>query len=360
MMNYLIRKLSRWARLAMLGLFTVSSVAFADPAPTNNQSIVGSGASFPAPVYAKWATNFAQQNNLLVNYQSIGSGGGVKQIKAKLVDFGASDYPLSAQELDESGLFQFPTLGGGIVMAINLRELNDKLVLNGDIIAKIYMGQITKWNDPAIQALNPDLELPDLFIAVLFRSDGSGTTYNFSKYLSDVSPEFKARFGVGKAINFPVGLGGKGNEGVAAVLPRVYGAIGYMEYGYAKTMHMGVAAMQNKYGNIVRASDESFAHAIAAADWQTSLAPNVSNLDDAQAWPINAITYVLIHKDSSKLEILKNYFSFGMLGQQAETKDLMYVPFNSQVAEFILNHPSTFSSSVKTTSSAKSLETPAP
>lgn len=344
MINQLTRKLRDFAQLVILTFaVTFTSTVYADT-PTNTvqtSSIVGSGASFPAPVYSKWATNFANQFKVLVNYQSIGSGGGVRQIKASLVDFGASDYPLPQEELEANNLFQFPAIGGAIVLAINLRELNDKIVLSGPVIADIYMGKITKWNDPKIQELNPDLELPNLYIAVLFRSDGSGTTYNFSKYLSDVSPEFAKNYGVGKTINFPVGLGGKGNEGVAAVLPRVYGSIGYMEYGYAETMNMGVAAILNQEGEVVRPTEEAFSHAIGSADW-SSLTPNVNNLPDPKAWPINAITYILIHHDSPKKELLRKFFAFGMLEQQAETQSLMYTPFSTAVAETILNSPQTF------------------
>ncbi|WP_222985581.1 phosphate ABC transporter substrate-binding protein PstS [Psittacicella gerlachiana] len=342
MINILTRRLRQLTQVLVLTIVcTIATITTKVYAETPQNQIVGSGASFPAPVYSKWATNFAEQFKILVNYQSIGSGGGVKQIKASLVDFGASDYPLSQEELDQNNLFQFPALGGAIVLAVNLRELNDKIVLDGPVVADIYMGKITKWNDPRIQELNPGLQLPDLYIAVLFRSDGSGTTYNFSKYLAEVSPEFNQKYGVGKTINFPIGLGGKGNEGVAAVLPRVYGAIGYMEYGYAKTMHMGVAAMKNQYGAIVRPTEQAFEAAIQAADW-SSLTPNVSNTPSEEAWPINAITFILIHRDSPKKELLKDFFSFGMLQQQAETTSLMYTPFSTEVATKILSNPQTF------------------
>ncbi|WP_222987532.1 phosphate ABC transporter substrate-binding protein PstS [Psittacicella hinzii] len=327
--------------MAIFLLFTSLTVARANNEPQQNQ-IVGSGASFPAPVYSKWATNFANKFKVLVNYQSIGSGGGVKQIKASLVDFGATDYALSDKELEENNLFQFPALAGSIVLAVNLRELNDKIVLDGPIIADIYMGKIVKWNDPRIKALNLGLELPDIYIAVLFRSDGSGTTYNFSKYLSEVSPEFNEKFGVGKTINFPVGLGGKGNEGVAAVLPRVYGSIGYMEYGYAKTMNMGVAALQNKYGNVVRPSEETFSLAIQSANWEGTLVPKVNNVDNEYAWPINALTYVVINRSNPKMALLKEFFRFGMLEQQEETRSLMYTPFTTERALEIFDNPYTF------------------
>lgn len=351
MINDLTRKLVRRTQVALalvLGLGVVAAPVYADTisaptkAPSNSNPIIGSGASFPAPVYAKWADLFAREHATLINYQSIGSGGGVRQIKANLVDFGATDYPLSTKELEQYNLLQFPTLGGGIVLAINLRELNGKLVLDGHTVADIYLGKITKWNDARIQALNPNLQLPDMYIAVLFRSDGSGTTYNFSNYLSQVSPEFKEKLGVGKAINFPVGLGGKGNEGVAAVLPRVYGSIGYMEYGYAKTMKMGVAKLKNKFGNIIEPTEESFNAAIAAADWSTSLTPNVNNVDSEKAWPINAITYVLINKNTPRLAQLEQFFKFGMLTQQVQTSALLYTPFSTEVANYILNNPETF------------------
>lgn len=328
--------------LLFLGLFlcaTGSTVAAANPQAGAASEVLGAGASFPAPVYSKWATEYRTATGILVNYQSIGSGGGVKQIQRGLVDFGASDYPLTPKELQDANLYQFPALGGGIVIAVNLRELSDQLILDGATIADIYAGKITKWNDPQIAALNPTIadKLPDIYIAVLFRSDASGTTYNFTKYLAEVSPSFKAQLGYGKAVNFPVGLGGKGNEGVAAVLPRVYGTIGYLEYGYAESLHLGTVAIKNLHGKVVRANLNTFSRALAAADWST-LSPNVNNTSDPEAWPINSLTYILVKKDSTHRQDVKNFFSFGMLDKQEVTRSLDYVPLSTSIAKGLLDN----------------------
>lgn len=329
----------------LLGLFALSYVgtgkandgqALGGP---SGQPVLGAGASFPSPAYSKWATNYATTKGIQVNYQSIGSGGGVKQITRRLVHFGASDYPLSAKDLQDNKLIQLPTLGGAIVLAVNLRELNDELVLDGPTVAKIYLGQITKWNDPAIKALNPAIadKLPNIYIAVLFRSDASGTTYNFTKYLAESSPEFNDKLGYGKAVNFPVGLGGKGNEGVAAVLPRVYGAIGYVEYSYAVTLQLGVPKLKNVAGAIVKAEPASFKRAFEIADWNQAI-PKVTNLNDAQAWPINALTFALVHWDEAqKLTDVKDFLTFGMIDQAEETEKLHYVPLDLKVAQNLLS-----------------------
>lgn len=330
---------SKFTSLVILGfgVLTASS-ALADSNSASN--IVGAGASFPAPVYTKWATNYLKEaHHDLVNYQSIGSGSGVTQIKQGLVDFGASDYPLTDKELEQFNLIQIPTLVGGVVVVTNIKGLTKPLVLDGKTLADIYLGNITKWNDPRIAALNPDQELPDIFIAVLFRSDGSGTTYTFTKYLDAVSPEFHQKIGYSKAVNFPVGLGGKGNEGVAAVLPRVNGSIGYVEDGYAKILKLPTVSIKKDSGEIVSPSIESYTKALQSADWASSFSPNLTNLSAQGTWPINALTYIIVRKDSGNLAGVKKFFEYGMLNptQQQATRELHYVPLDTDIAKKLVD-----------------------
>ncbi len=240
----------------------VGSAALAD-------DISGAGATFPYPIYAKWAEAYKAKTNIGMNYQSIGSGGGIKQIKAKTVDFGASDMPLEAKDLDEAGLAQWPQIMGGIVPVVNIKGIEPgKLKLTGQILADIYLGKITNWNDKAIAEINKGVALPDLAIAPVYRSDGSGTTYNFTYYLGDVSPEWKDKIGVNASVQFPVGLGGKGNEGVSAFTSRTDGAIGYVEYAYAKQNKLAYTLMSNKEGAFVEPNAKSFQAAAANADWK--------------------------------------------------------------------------------------------
>src|SRR3954464_3549804 len=268
-------------------------------APASAADISGAGATFPYPIYAKWADTYKKETNVGLNYQSIGSGGGIKQIKAKTVTFGASDAPLKGDELEKDGLVQFPMVMGGIVPVVNLEGVKPgDLVIDGPTLAKIFLGEIKKWNDPAIAKLNPDLKLPSQAIALVHRSDGSGTTYNFSYYLSDVSPEWKTKVGTNTAVQWPAGIGAKGNEGVANNVAQTKGSIGYVEYAYAKQNKLTFTKMLNKDGKAVAPTMEAFQAAAANADWNSAPGYGVilSDQPGAASWPMTAATFILIHK----------------------------------------------------------------
>ncbi len=301
-------------------------------------TITGAGASFPQPIYAKWAGQFKSTTGGQVNYQSIGSSGGIKQIQANTVDFGASDAPLSKEELDKSGLIQFPTVIGGVVPVVNIDGVQPgQLKLDGTTLANIYLGKITKWNDAAITALNPGVTLPDAPITTIFRSDGSGTTFNFTSYLGAVSPEWKAGPGVDKSIKWPTaatGAGGKGNEGVASNVTRAKNSIGYVEYAYAKQNNMAHTQLKNAAGNFVQPSAESFA-AAGNADWKNTPGFNIvlTNQADANAWPISAATFILVHKNPTNPENVKNtlkFFDWAYTGGDEAAKSLDFVPFSAE------------------------------
>src|SRR5215472_7140931 len=254
-------------RITLLGVTAAATLSMAVQAA----EISGAGATFPYPIYAKWAEAYAAKTGLKMNYQSIGSGGGIAQINARTVDFGASDMPLKPEELDKAGLTQFPPVIGGEVMVVNLPGIEPgQMTLDGPTIANIYLGKITKWNDPAIAKLNPGLKLPDTAIAVVHRSDGSGTTFIFTDYLSKVSPEWKDKVGSGTSIEWPVGIGGKGNEGVAALTARTAGAIGYVEYAYALQNKMVHTKLVNHDGVALQPGSKVFQAAAANADWKSS------------------------------------------------------------------------------------------
>ena len=300
-------------------------------------TITGAGASFPQPIYAKWAGDFKSATGGQVNYQSIGSSGGIKQIVAKTVDFGASDAPLTKEELDKDGLIQFPTVIGGVVPVVNIDGIQPgQLKLDGAALANIYLGKITKWNDPALTALNPGVTLPDAPITTIFRSDGSGTTFNFASYLAAVSPDWKAGPGVDKSIKWPTaatGAGGKGNEGVASNVMRAKNSIGYDEYAYAKQNNMAYTQLKNAAGNFVQPSAETFA-AAGNADWQNTPGFNIvlTNQQDPQAWPISAATYILVHKNPANPENVKNvlkFFDWAYTSGDDAAKSLDFVPFTS-------------------------------
>ena len=301
-------------------------------------TITGAGASFPQPIYAKWAGEFKNATGGQVNYQSIGSSGGIKQIQANTVDFGASDAPLSKEELDKSGLIQFPTVIGGVVPVVNIEGVTPgQLKLDGTTLANIYLGKITKWNDPAITALNAGVTLPDAPITTIFRSDGSGTTFNFASYLAAVSPEWKAGPGVDKSIKWPTaatGAGGKGNEGVASNVARAKNSIGYVEYAYAKQNKMSHTQLKNAAGNFVQPSAESFA-AAGNADWKGTPGFNIvlTNQADSNAWPISAATFILIHTKPTNPENVKNtlkFFDWAYSSGDELAKSLDFVPFSAE------------------------------
>jgi len=293
--------------------------------------ITGAGATFPYPVLSQWSTDYSTLTGVKVNYQSIGSGGGIAQIKAATVDFGASDKPLAPEELAQSGLAQFPIVIGGVVPVVNIEGVEPgKLRLTGPILADIFLGKIQKWGDPAIAAINPGLKLGDAAISVVHRSDGSGTTFNFANYLSKVSDEWKSKVGEGTSIQWPVGVGGKGNEGVAAYVKQIKNSIGYVELAYALQNKMSYAAMKNGAGNFVEPSPESFQSAAASADWSTSKDFHlvITNAPGAASWPIAASSFVLMYKqpkDAQRSKTALDFFKWALEKGQAQAKALDYV-----------------------------------
>ena len=296
-------------RIALLGIAATAAIGLGVQAA----EISGAGATFPYPIYAIWAEAYAAKTGLKMNYQSIGSGGGIAQIKAKTVDFGASDMPLKPEELEKAGLMQFPPVIGGEVMVVNLPGIQaGQMTLDGPTIANIYLGKIAKWNDPAIAKLNPGLKLPDTGIAVVHRSDGSGTTFIFANYLSKVSPEWKDKVGEGTSVEWPTGLGGKGNEGVAALTSRTMGAIGYVEYAYALQNKMVHAKLINHDGAALQPSSNVFQAAAANADWKS--APGfyliLTDQTGKESWPITGATFILMHKKQDQPERAKEVLTF--------------------------------------------------
>lgn len=294
------------------------------------QDVTGAGASFPAPVYAKWASEYNKATGIKVNYQSVGSGAGIKQIDAKTVDFGASDMPLKDAELASKGQLQFPTVMGGIVAVVNVKGIEPgQMKLTGPVLADIYLGKITKWNDAAIKALNPGLNLPDAAIAPVRRADGSGTTFGFTNYLSKVSTDWKDKVGEGTAVNWPVGAGGKGNEGVSAFVGRLPNSIGYVEFAYAKQNKMAHTLLQNKDGHFVAPDDSTFKAAAAGADWAKSFYQVLTNQLGKNAWPIASATFILMHKVQDKpanaAQVLK-FFEWAYKNGDKTAADLEYVP----------------------------------
>ncbi|HZX33736.1 MAG TPA: phosphate ABC transporter substrate-binding protein PstS [Rhodocyclaceae bacterium] len=295
--------------------------------------ITGAGASFPAPIYAKWADAYQKATGNKINYQSIGSGGGIKQINAKTVDFGASDMPLKVEDLDKGGLTQFPTVIGGVVPVVNIPGIQPGAIrLTGAVLADIYLGKITKWNDKAIADLNPKVALPATDIAVVRRADGSGTSFIFTNYLSKVSPEWKQKVGEGTAVQWPTGMGGKGNEGVSAFIQRIPSSIGYVEYAYAKQNKLTWITLQNAAGNWVAPDDLTFKAAAANADWAKSAFGEIlTNQSGKEAWPITGATFVLMHKVQDKpaqgAEVLKFFeWAYKNGGKMAEEMDYVALP----------------------------------
>ena len=299
------------------------------------QDATGAGASFPAPLYAKWASDYHKATGAKVNYQSIGSGAGIKQIDAKTVDFGASDMPLRDEDLKSKGLMQFPTVIGGVVPVLNIKGIKPgEVKLNGQILGDIYLGKITKWTDPAIKALNASVALPDADIAPVRRADGSGTTFIFTNYLSKVNAEWKAKAGEGTAVNWPAGAGGKGNEGVAAFVNRLPNSIGYVEYAYVKQNKMTYALMQNSAGAFVKPDDDSFKAAAVSADWVRSYYQILTNQAGKDAWPLTGATFILMHKTQDKPVNATNalsFFSWALKNGDKTANDLDYVPMPAAV-----------------------------
>jgi phosphate transport system substrate-binding protein len=303
--------------------------------------ITGAGATFPYPVYAKWAEAYKKDTGTGLNYQSIGSGGGIKQIKSKTVDFGASDMPLPPAELEKDGLTQFPTVMGGVIPVYNLPGIEAGAIkVTGELLADIYLGTVAKWNDPAIAKLNPGVKLPDQPITVVHRSDGSGTTFIFTNYLSKVSSKWKGEIGEGTAVKWKTGIGGKGNEGVAGYVKNTTGAIGYVEYAYAVQNKLTYTMMQNKAGKFVKPDSAAFQAAAANADW--SKAPGFALLLTDQpgdtSWPITGATFILMHKKQDKpdraAEVLK-FFDWAYAKGDKMADELNYVPMPDSVVKLI-------------------------
>jgi phosphate transport system substrate-binding protein len=324
-----------------LGAVALLGIAAAPTLRAEAAEIAGAGATFPYPIYAKWAEAYKAKSGISMNYQSIGSGGGIKQIEAKTVDFGASDMPLKPEELDKSSLTQFPAIMGGEVMAINLSGVNaGDMVLDGPTIANIYLGKITKWNDPQIVKLNPGLKLPSAGIVVVHRSDGSGTTFIFANYLSKVSPEWKETVGESTAVEWPVGLGGKGNEGVAALTSRTAGAIGYVEYAYALQNKLVYAKLVNREGSVLTPSSNTFQAAAANADWQKAPGFYLILTDQAgkDSWPITGASFILVHKTQEKPDTAKamlDFFAWSYQNGGKMAEELDYVPMPDTVVKLI-------------------------
>jgi phosphate transport system substrate-binding protein len=330
-------------RLQTLILPAVMAAAFVAAATSTASAIdvTGAGATFPYPIYAKWADAYKKETGVGLNYQSIGSGGGIKQIEAKTVVFGATDAPLSGSELDQNGLVQFPMVMGGIVPVVNINGVSQgSLVFDGPTLAKVFLGQVKSWDDPAIKALNPGVTLPRQAIAVVHRSDGSGTTFNFTDYLAKVSPDWKSKVGSATAVEWPVGIGAKGNDGVANNVAQTRGSIGYVEYAYAKQNKLTFTKMINKDGKTVTPVSDTFQAAAASADWNSVPGYGVilSNQPGAQSWPMTAATFILIHKQPkdgpAAGEALK-FFAWAYAKGSKMAEDLDFVPMPAPVVNAI-------------------------
>jgi phosphate transport system substrate-binding protein len=300
--------------------------------PAAAQQITGAGATFPYPIYAKWSEVYSKQTGVRLNYQSIGSGGGIAQIKAGTVTFGASDAPLPANQLHELGLAQFPMIVGGVVPVVHLTGVQPgALHFTGPLLADIYLGKVKKWNDPAIAALNKGAQLPDVDITVVHRSDGSGTTFNFVNYLAKVSPEWKSKVGEGTSVSWPTGVGGKGNEGVAAYVGRINGSIGYVEFAYVLQNKMTYALLENQAGQFPAPSIPSFQAAAASADWSHAqdFYLVMTNAAGPQSWPITAASFILMYKqpkDEAASKTALGFFKWALENGQKYAEELGYVP----------------------------------
>jgi phosphate transport system substrate-binding protein len=323
--------MKKFVALAALVFSTVASAA----------DLTGAGATFPYPIYAKWAEAYKAATGIGLNYQSIGSGGGIRQIKAKTVDFGASDMPLKLEELDKEGLMQFPAIIGGVVPVFNLDGVQPgELKLTSDVIANIHLGKITKWNDRAIAEINPGVALPAINITVIHRADGSGTTFIWTNYLSKVNADFKNTVGEGSAVKWPTGVGGKGNEGVAANVQRVKGAFGYVEYAYAKKNKIAYAQLKNRDGNFVQPSDDTFKSAAAGADWNN--APGMylllTNQTGRDSWPATGASFIIMHRqqaDALTGRAILKFFDWSYKNGAKMSEELEYVHMPQAVIKLV-------------------------
>jgi phosphate transport system substrate-binding protein len=323
-----------------IGTIVVASLLTATILPAA-ADISGAGATFPYPIYAKWADAYKKETGVGLNYQSIGSGGGIKQIEARTVTFGATDAPLTGEELDKNGLVQFPMVMGGIVPVVNLEGVNaGDLVIDGPTLAKIFLGEIKTWDDPALKKLNPNIKLPSTAIAVVHRSDGSGTTFNFAYYLSQVSDEWKSKVGFNTSIEWPVGIGAKGNEGVSNNVAQTKGSIGYVEYAYALQNKLVYTRMVNKDGKIVSPTSEAFQAAAANADWNSVPGYGVilANQPGAASWPMTAATFILIPRqppDAAAAAAALKFFAWAYTNGGKMAEELDYVPMPAEVVKQI-------------------------
>ena len=303
--------------------------------------VTGAGATFPYPIYAKWAESYKAATGVGMNYQSVGSGAGIKQIKAKTVDFGASDMPLKAADLEEAGLMQFPAIMGGVVAVVNVEGVTPgQLKLTGPVLADIYLGKITKWNAPEITALNPGVNLPAADITVVHRADSSGTSFLFTDYLSKVNTDFQQKIGAGTSVKWAVGVGGKGNEGVAANVQRIKGSIGYVEWAYAKKNKLSHTQLKNKDGQFLQPDDENFKAAAASAEWTKTPGFAVVLTDTAgkNSWPITGVSYILMHKtqaDATKGKEVVKFFDYAYKNGAAAAAELDYVPMPASVVKLV-------------------------
>jgi len=324
-------------RIALFGIVATAAICLGARAAEIN----GAGATFPYPIYAKWAEAYAAKTGLKMNYQSIGSGGGIKQITANTVDFGASDMPLKPADLEKEDLTQFPMIMGGVVPVVNLQGVQPgQLKLDGKVLADIYLGKITNWNDPAIAALNSGLKLPDQAIAPVYRSDGSGTTFIFTHYLSEVNPEWKDKIGENTSVQFPTGIGGKGNEGVSAMASRTSGAIGYVEYAYAKQNKLTYALLRNRDGQFVTPDIKTFQSAAANADWTKTqdFYLLLTNQPGKDSWPITGASFILMHKHQTKPDTARealNFFDWAYRNGAQLAEQLDYVPIPDSVVKLV-------------------------
>jgi phosphate transport system substrate-binding protein len=336
--------------LVINSLLAALAICTSQASPVMAADLSGAGATFPYPIYSKWAEAYKKQTGVGLNYQSIGSGGGIKQIKAGTVTFGASDMPLKPEDLSSSGLVQFPMIIGGVVPVVNIPGVKPgELVIDGATLASIYMGDIAKWNDARIKKLNPKVALPDLAIAPVYRSDGSGTNFLFTTYLSAVSPDFNTRIGANTSVQWPAGLGAKGNEGVANMATQTTGAIGYVEYAYAKQNKMAFVRLLNRDGKAVVPESGSFQAAAANADW--AKAPGyyliLTNQPGAASWPITGASFILMHANAadaaSSKEALK-FFAWAYASGGPMAAELDYVPIPEKVVKLV---ETTWTTSIK-------------
>jgi phosphate transport system substrate-binding protein len=327
-----------WLAVALVGLMSLASLA-----PAANVTLNGAGASFPYPLYSQWAYKYNSLTGVKINYQSIGSGGGIAQIKAKTVDFGGTDKPLKVDELNQSGLIQFPMVMGGVVPVVNVAGVAPgQLQLSGAVLADIFIGKIAKWDDPALKALNPKVKLPSQAITVVHRTEGSGTTFIFTSYLAKISPAWKEKVGAGKSVKWPApnSIGGKGNEGVAGQVKVVSGAVGYVEYAYALQNKMTYVSLKNQAGKFVQPKIETFQAAAANADWKN--APGyylmLNNQPGDQSWPIVGATYILMHKDqadAAKAQAMLKFFDWCYQHGSEMAEKLHYVPMPKNVVKMV-------------------------